>query len=141
MADGFIARKTKSAGKFGAGLDTAADGVFVAVCFVKILPQMKLPAWLWVWVVIIAIVKFFNLIGGEVANKRLISMHTVLNKITGFLLFLLPLTLSLFNPIYTSAAVSFTATLSVIDEVYNTRIGKEIFNIFCKVRFVGLCMC
>lgn len=34
MADGTIARKTKSVSELGARLDTVADSVFVAVCFV-----------------------------------------------------------------------------------------------------------
>ena len=43
MVDGTIARKTKSMSEFGARLDTVADSVFVAVCFVKILPLMQFP--------------------------------------------------------------------------------------------------
>ena len=46
MADGIIARKTKSVSEFGARLDTVADSVFVAACFVKILPLMQFPTWL-----------------------------------------------------------------------------------------------
>ena len=53
MADGTIARKTKSISELGARLDSLADGVFVAVCFVKILPLMQFPAWLWTWIFII----------------------------------------------------------------------------------------
>ena len=34
MADGIVARKTKSTSELGARLDTVADSVFVAVCFV-----------------------------------------------------------------------------------------------------------
>ncbi len=43
--DGTIARKTKTISEFGARIDTAADIVFVAVCLVKILPLIHLPAW------------------------------------------------------------------------------------------------
>ena len=53
MADGTIARKTKSVSELGARLDTVADSVFVAVCFVKILPLMQFPIWLWIWIVIV----------------------------------------------------------------------------------------
>ena len=57
MIDGTIARKTKSVRELGARLDTVADSAFVAVCFVKILPLMEFPTWLWNWIVIIAIIK------------------------------------------------------------------------------------
>lgn len=127
MVDGTIARKTKSVSELGARLDTVADIVFVVVCFVKILPLMQFPNWLWTWIVIIAIIKIGNVIWGLICNKKLVSIHTILNKVTGFLLFLLPLTFSFIDPIYTSAVGCFVASLSAIDEVYHTRIGKEVF--------------
>ena len=127
MADGTIARKTKSISELGARLDTVADSVFIAVCFVKILPLMQFSTWLWTWIVIIAIIKICNVVWVLISNKKLVSIQTILNKVTGFLLFLLPLTLSFIEPIYSSAVVCFMGTLSAINEVYHTRIGKEVF--------------
>ena len=126
MADGTIARKTNSVSEFGARLDTVADGVFTAVCFVKILPLVQFPAWLWTWIVAIAIIKIGNVVWGLISNKRLVSLHTIFNKITGFLLFLLPLSFGFIEPIYSSAVVCFMATLSAINELYYTRIGREV---------------
>ena len=127
MADGIIARKTKSISKLGARLDTAADSVFVAVCFAKILPLMQFPTWLWTWIVIIAIIKIGNVVLGLISSKKLVSIHTIWNKVTGFLLFLLPLTLSFIEPVYSSSVVCFMATFSAINEVYHIRMGKEVF--------------
>jgi len=126
MVDGTIARKTKSISELGARLDTIADSVFVAVCFVKILPLIQFPTWLWTWILMIAIIKIGNVVWGLISNKKLVSMHTILNKVTGFLLFLLPLTLSFIEPIYSSVVVCFVATVAAINEVYHTRMGKEI---------------
>ena len=127
MIDGTIARKTKSVSELGARLDTVADSAFVAVCFVKILTLMEFPTWLWNWIVIIAIIKIGNVVWGLISNKKMVSIHIILNKVTGFILFLLPLTFSFIEPIYSSAVVCFMATLSAINEVYYTRIGKEVF--------------
>ena len=127
MIDGTIARKTKSVSELGARLDTVADSVFVAVCFVKILPLMEFPTWLWNWIVIIAIIKIGNVVWGLISNKKLVSIHTILNKVTGFILFLLPLTFSFIEQIYSSAVVCFMATVSAINEVYYTRMDREIF--------------
>ena len=127
MADGIVARKTKSISELGARLDTIADSVFAAVCFIKILPLMQFPTWLWTWIVIIAIIKIGNVILGLISNKKLVSIHTILNKVTGFLLFLLPLTFSFIEPIYSSVVVCLMATLSAINELYLIRIGKEVF--------------
>ncbi len=125
MIDGAIARKTKSVSKFGTRLDTVADSVFVAVCFLRILPFMQFPTWLWTWIGIIAIIKIGNVVWGLVSHKKLVSAHTILNKVTGFLLFLLPLTFRFIEPIYSSAIVCFMATLSAIHELYHTRKNKE----------------
>ena len=77
----------------------------------------------------IAIIKIGNVVWGLISNKKLVSIHTILNKVTGFILFLLPLTFSFIEPLYSSAVVCFMATLSAINEVYYTRIGKEVFKL------------
>ena len=127
MVDGTIARKTKSASESGARLDSVADIVFVAVCFAKILPLIQFPAWLWIWIVVIATIKIGNVVWGWICNKKMVSIHTVLNKATGFLLFLFPLTLSFIEPMYSSVIVCSLAMLSAINEVHHTKIGREIF--------------
>ena len=127
MVDGTIARKTKSVSETGARLDSVADVVFVAVCFVKILPLIQFPTWLWIWIGIIATIKIGNVVWGLICNKKLVSMHTILNKATGFLLFLFPLTLSFIEPMYSSVIVCSLATVSAINEVYYTRMDREIF--------------
>ena len=116
MIDGMIARKTNSTSKFGSQLDTIADFVFVAVSMIKLLPVIYLPWWLWVWIGIIAIIKISNIIFGYVSKKKLISLHTVMNKVTGLLLFLLPLTISFVELTYSAIVVCAIATFSAIQE-------------------------
>ena len=127
MVDGTIARKTKSVSETGARLDTVADSVFVAVCFVKILPFMQFPAWLWAWIIAITAIKLGNAVWEWIRNKKLVSMHTTLNKATGFLLFLFPLTLGVIVPVYSAVIVCSLATVSAINEAYLTKKGREIF--------------
>ena len=57
MLDGFVARKTDTVSRFGARLDTIADFVLVIVCLVKLLPIPRIPAWLYLWIGIIALIK------------------------------------------------------------------------------------
>ena len=56
MLDGFVARKTDTVSKLGARLDTMADFVFVVVCLIKLLPVLRIPAWLYIWIGIIALI-------------------------------------------------------------------------------------
>ena len=123
MLDGTIARKTNAVSSFGSKLDTVADFVFVAVCAIKLLPVIKnIPAWLWIWIAVIAIIKFANIVFEFVYRKKLIDYHTILNKITGFLLLILPLTLQFIEPQYSFVVVCTIATIAAIGECYYTMI-------------------
>ena len=117
MVDGTIARKTNSVSKFGARLDTTSDFVFFAVTLIKLLPVIHIPKWIWVWIVIIAIIKIFNVILGFAYTKKLISLHTVMNKITGLLLFLIPTALQFIEIKYSFAVVCIIATIAAIQEL------------------------
>ena len=93
----------------------------------RILQLIQFTTWLWIWIVVIATIKIGNVVWGLICNKKLVSMHTILNKATGFLLFLFPLTLSFIEQMYSSVIVCSLATASAINEVYYTRMGREIF--------------
>lgn len=58
--------------------------------------------------------------------KKLISLHTIMNKTTGLLLFLLPLTLHFIELKYSSVVVCSIATFSAMQEGYYIGTGREI---------------
>ncbi len=116
MIDGTIARKTNSTSKFGSKIDTVADLVFVTVSLIKILPAINMPQWLWIWGVAIAIIKIGNIIWGYISKKQFLALHTIMNKVTGLLLFILPLTLSFAEAKYSLIAVCSIATFAAIQE-------------------------
>ena len=119
MVDGTIARKTGSASSFGAGLDTVADFLFVIISFGKLVPVIQIPAWIWVWTASIAAVKLVNLVRGILGGKQISSVHTLANKVTGFCLFLLPLTIPVVDLRYTAPVVCILATIAAIREGCN----------------------
>ena len=125
MIDGTVARRTSSASEFGARLDTVSDFVFMTVALIKFLPHLHIPVWLWIWIGIIAMIKFGNVAWGFVRTKKLIFPHTVLNKVTGLLLFLLPMTISFVDLTYTLPIVCAVATVAAIHEVYDTYSEKK----------------
>ena len=126
MIDGTIARKTGAVSKFGAKLDTASDLVFLLVCGVKILPLLRIPVWLWAWIIMIALVKILNMTLVFIRKKELISIHSVLNKITGFALFLLPLVLNLVPTTYSVATICVLASIATIHEVSIVAKGQVV---------------
>ena len=118
MIDGAVARKTGAVSELGSRLDTIADIVFVAVCLIKLLPVLHVPVWLYIWIAIIAFIKVANIAVGFVGQKELISVHSMMNKLTGGMLFVLPLTLAFIDPRYSGAVVCIVATAAAIQEGY-----------------------
>ncbi len=124
-ADGAAARKTGTVSEFGSKLDTAADFVLVVVCLIKLIPVIHVPAWLITWIIVIAVIKLINLISGYVLQKEIIVLHTVMDKVTGILLFVLPLTLTVIDLRYSGAVVSAAATFAAIQEGHLIRTGRK----------------
>ena len=126
MLDGFVARRTNSASPLGAKLDSMADIVFLAVCLIKLLPVLALPVWLWVWVGLIALLRLVNVVSGFVRRKKLVLLHTRANKLTGALLFLLPLSLGFLNISCTAVPLCALASFAAIQEGHFIRTGRDI---------------
>ena len=126
MADSAVARRTNSTSSFVSKLDTAADIIFVVAAMAKLLPRLHLPMWLWIWVAVIALIKLANIAFGLVRRIGLVSVHSVMNKVTGLLLFLLPLTLSLAELKYSAAVVCSAATFATLQETYYLLTGNSI---------------
>ncbi|MBQ5686058.1 MAG: CDP-alcohol phosphatidyltransferase family protein [Clostridia bacterium] len=118
MIDGAVARKTGTVSEFGAKLDTTADFVLVVVCLIKLLPVLHVPAWLYIWIAIIAFIKVANILAGYIRQKEFLSVHSIMNKVTGGLLFVFPLTLSFIDLRYSAAVVCVVATAAAIHEGY-----------------------
>ena len=125
MIDGAVARKTGTESAAGARLDTIADFVFIAAAFIKILPALAVPVWLWIWMGVIAAIRTGNIIAALVRRKKPVAEHTVLNKLTGLMLFLLPVTLRFIDIRYSAAVICPVATIAAVQEWHIIRTGKE----------------
>ena len=125
MIDGAVARKTGTVSEFGSRLDTVADTVFVAVCLLKLLPVLHVPIWLYIWIAIIAFIKMANIAVGYIRQKEFVSVHSLINKMNGGILFVFPLTLSSINLNYSGAIVCAVATFAAIQEGHLIRTGAE----------------
>ena len=124
MIDGAVARKTDTVSKFGSQLDTFADILFVAVCLIKLLPVLDIPVWLYIWILVIAFIKVANIAVGYIRQKAFVAVHSMINKVTGCLLFLFPLTLTFIDLRYSAVFVCFIATAAAIYEGYLIQAGK-----------------
>ena len=123
MIDGAVARKTDTVSEFGSRLDTIADIVFVVVCLIKVLPVLDIPIWLYIWIAIIALIKVANIAVGYIRQKEFISVHSMMNKVTGALLFVFPLTLTLIDLRCSASVVCMVATVAAVQEGYQLRLS------------------
>ena len=114
-------RKTGTVSEFGSRLDTAADIVFVAVCLIKLLPVLHVPGWLYIWIAVIALIKVANIVVGYIRQKEFTAVHSVMNKVTGGMLFVFPLTLTFIDLRYSAAVVCMVATAAAMQEGYLIR--------------------
>jgi len=116
VLDGWIARRTNSASDFGAKLDSAADCFFIVVCLIKLLPALAIPLWIYLWTGAIAAIKLINILYGFTRQKQFVAVHSISNKLTGALLFAIPLTLPLIELQYSAIFVCLIATFAALEE-------------------------
>lgn len=121
MLDGFLARKYKITSEIGAKIDSIADIVFVLVSIVKILPVLNLSKVIYIWGIVIAMIKICNVICGYVYYKKLTLPHTIMNKITGFVLFITPLIIQYIDLVIIEIFICVLATFSAIQEGHYIR--------------------
>ena len=91
ILDGAVARLAGTESRIGERLDTLSDIVFVAVWMVLFIPAINVGRWLWIWTGVIVLIKVVNVISGLAMKKGFVAKHTLANKATGILLFLLPM--------------------------------------------------
>ena len=122
MADGFVARATGTAGARGAKLDSLADGVFFLSSAIKIIPSLCLPPILWAGAVLVLLVRLSNILLCFHKGKE--PPHTTADKITGLLLFLLPLSLGFVPSTLSTSVITAVALFATIEETVLLWRGK-----------------
>lgn len=89
--DGTVARKLGKASDFGTKFDTVADFVFAISVTIKIIGTVSIPVWLIIWISLIAMIKIGCHLVGLIKYHELRTVHSVLNKVCGGVVFCIPL--------------------------------------------------
>ena len=76
------------------------------------------------WTITIVIIKIYNFIWGYVYYKRLVMPHNIANKITGFMLFAVPLIIRYVDVVILETIICTVATFAAIQEGYYIRTRK-----------------
>lgn len=75
-------------------------------------------------VAVIFLIKVINVISGFVVRKEFVAAHTLMNKVTGALLFILPLTLPAIELRCSAVVVCLVASFATVQEGHYIRTGK-----------------
>lgn len=92
VIDGWIARATKTTSEIGARLDSMGDIFFYGVMLIRVFPILwgMLPSFIWYIVCSIILIRIVSYLLAAIKYKCFASLHTLLNKLTGFCMFAVP---------------------------------------------------
>lgn len=117
VLDGYTARKTHTASKAGAALDSMADLMFTGAMLSSLLPVIRVPLWAWLWLGGILLVKLGSLVTGLIKYRSLAFLHTYMNKLAGILMFFFPVCIHMFGVASTALLLCGTATVAAAEEL------------------------
>ena len=117
--DGWLARRTGSADDFGARLDSAADLLFYGSMLLYMLPALwlRLPGWVWIMLAAVLAIRLCAYAAGAVRERRFTALHTIPNKLTGLMVFLVPFALRTPWTVGYCAAACIVAAVAALHEM------------------------
>ena len=117
IIDGYIARKTNTESSIGARLDSVGDlimfGVIAAFILIKTGDRFSV---FFPWLIASALIRCINLVIAAYKYRSFVSLHTLGNKLTGFLVFISPLLFVAFHNLKILWPVCIISVLSAIEE-------------------------
>ncbi len=129
--DGYIARRSHTASRFGEKLDTIADAVMIACTFIVVYPELNVPEGIIIWVLAIAAIKMASLFTALLRHGRLGMIHTYGNKAVGAVMFVLPFEAVLFGSSVFIYIICVLASIASIDELAINLLCED-FDANCK---------
>jgi len=140
MIDGYIARKANAVSTLGAALDSAADTVFIGILTLVLLPVMKIPQWIWIYIAVIAAVRIASVLIAYIKYRKIAMLHTYSNKFTGLILFTVPILYSYIDMSLLGGIVCSIALLSAAEEmllqIRSKELNRDAKGIFEKKRIL-----
>lgn len=127
VVDGCIARMTHTVSSLGAKLDSIADLLFYSVMGFKLLPDLIriLPFSIWCMVMGILLGRVICYVVTAIRFRCFASMHTYMNKLTGFAVFTIPYTIITDLFVSHSLLIGGIAIISTLEELVMTLMMKD----------------
>ena len=126
IADGPIARKTKTATNTGALLDSIADFVLIITALVIFIPRLDFTAWMLSLVALVLGIRFIALGIGYAKYRTITLLHTYANKGSALILALFPVLFEVFGLAVGFAIMAGGAIISALEELLITIRSKQL---------------
>ena len=126
VLDGYVARKYNLVTDFGAKLDSIADMTMFLSLIIVLLPVLNFTLEIYVLILIIVILKIASAIYCYIKFKKLSTIHSYLNKITGLLIILIPVLLIFAPSENLIAIICIIATIAAIEEFLIIRYSQYL---------------
>jgi len=138
IADGPIARKTKTATNLGALLDSIADLFFIAIVlivFIPLLPQdPAFGSWIFVLIGVVIVTRLIAFAIGYGKHRTLTLLHTFSNKAAGLVMACFPLFFEVMGLRAGFLVVFAAAFVSAFEEflitVFSKKLDRNVVSIF-----------
>ena len=136
IVDGFIARKTDATSRLGEKIDSMADMIMVGVLLVVFYPIVNPTIQIFIWVILIAIIRLSAMIVAMKKYKTFAMIHTYGNKITGIVLYIFPILIPYIRANVLMYICCIVASISAIEELViqltSSELRVNIKSIFSK---------
>lgn len=119
VLDGWAARTLGVVSDIGSKLDSISDLLFYAVMLIRIFPVMwvVLPKGIWVCVGTMVVLRIISYSTAAIKYHRLASLHTFMNKASGFSVFFVPYVINTVAATLVCTTVCVIAMLATIEEL------------------------
>lgn len=131
VLDGFLARRLHAESMLGSRLDSLADFVLIGVLLWRLVPVVQPSRSVLYWMVAIVLLRLLAAGAARLRFGRWGFLHTLGNKLTGALLFLYPMILTLHTRSAPLTLLCAVATLSAIEEL-PIELTAKTWNLDCK---------
>lgn len=125
--DGWVARATKNTSDFGAKLDSVADLMFYTAMGVQVFPYLlrDLPIALWCVAGAVIFTRIMIYLFVAIKHHSFASIHTYMNKMTGFVIFVIPYFIVCAGTVLICSIVGVISSLATVEEFVIHLCSKE----------------
>jgi CDP-diacylglycerol--glycerol-3-phosphate 3-phosphatidyltransferase len=134
VLDGYLARKYHLQSELGAKYDSIGDVIFFVVVGILCLRYLLFPIWMLVILMLVLGIRLLSLTIGYRKYYQLVTFHTYANKVTGLIVFILPMLTQVHNLSIVYIIMGSIAMYSSLEElliqIRSTEIHRDIPSIF-----------